>query len=70
MGTGWYLSFGFSVTNLILVAPHPSSSPPFPTLTPNISTPTFSLYGEWQKDIFCFVEMHNLNIYKLKFFFL
>lgn len=27
MGTGWYLSFGFSVTNLILVAPHPSSVP-------------------------------------------
>ena len=49
------LSFGFSVTNLILVAPHLSFSPPFPTLTPNISIPTFSLYGEWQKDIFCFV---------------
>lgn len=51
MGTGWYLSFGFSVTNLILVAPHPLLQSPFPTLTPNISTPTF-LYMENGKRIF------------------
>lgn len=53
MGTGWYLSFGFSVTNLILVAPTPPPVPHSPTLTPNISTPTF-LYMENGKGCFLF----------------